>query len=61
MTLSIDIRHNSIEWHYAECRDFLNAMMDVVMLSVVWLNVIMLSVVAPKMPVFVLTSLFGYH
>jgi hypothetical protein len=56
MTLSIDIRLNSIEWHYAECRDFLNAMMYVVMLSVVSLNVIMLSVVAPKMPVFVLTS-----
>ncbi len=65
-TLSIGTQHNSIECHYAECRDFLNAMMDVVMLnvvmlSVVWMNVIMLSVVAPKMPVFVLTNLFGYH
>jgi hypothetical protein len=24
MTLSIDIQHNSIERHYAECRDYLN-------------------------------------
>jgi hypothetical protein len=39
----IDIQHNSIECHYAECRDYLN-----VMPSVVRLNVIMLSVVAPK-------------
>jgi hypothetical protein len=42
MTLSIDIQHNSIECHYALCRDYLN-----VMLSVVRLNVIILSVVAP--------------
>jgi hypothetical protein len=53
MTLSIDIQHNSIEGHYAEfrydaefryaeCCDYLN-----VMLSVVIVNVVMLSVVAP--------------
>jgi hypothetical protein len=51
-TLSIDIKHNSIECHYAEChcaechcaecRHYLNVMLSVVMLSVV-----MLSVVAP--------------
>ncbi len=50
MTLSIDIQHNSIECHYAECRDYLNSMqsvimLNVVMLSIVRLNVIMLSVV----------------
>ncbi len=42
MTLSIDIQYNSIECHYAECCDYLN-----VMLSVVIVNVVMLSVVAP--------------
>jgi hypothetical protein len=57
MTLSIDIQHNSIEFHYAECRyaeccDYLNVMLsvlmlNVVMLSVVMLNVVMVSVVAP--------------
>ncbi len=46
MTLSIDNQHNCIEchyaeFHYAECWDYLN-----VMLSVVMLNVLMLSVVA---------------
>ncbi len=41
-TLSIDVKLNSIECHYAECRDYLN-----VMLSVVMLNVVRLSVVAP--------------
>ncbi len=49
MTLSIDIQHNSIECHYAEClyancRDYLNVMLNVIML-----NVVMLSVVAPKL------------
>ncbi len=53
MTLSIDIQHNSIECHYAECRDYLNVMLsvillNVVMLSVVRLNVILLSVVGPS-------------
>jgi hypothetical protein len=47
MTLTIDIQHNSIECHYAECCDYLNVMLNVIMLSVVRLNVIMLSVVAP--------------
>jgi hypothetical protein len=47
MTLSIGIKHISIECHYAEfryaeCRDYLN-----VILSVVMMNVVMLSVVAP--------------
>ncbi len=42
-TLSIsDTQHNSIECHYAECRDYLN-----VMLSVIRQNVVLLSVVAP--------------
>jgi hypothetical protein len=45
MGLSIDIQHNSIECHYAECRDYLNVMLNVVMLSVVRLNVVMLNVV----------------
>jgi len=62
MTLTIAIQHNSIECHYAECRDYLNVMLsvimlnvvvlsvirlNVVMLSVIRLNVVMLSVVAP--------------
>ena len=47
MTLSIDIQHNSIECHYAECRDYLNVMQSGVRLSVVRLNVVKLSVVAP--------------
>ncbi len=53
-TLSINgTQHNSIECHYAECRDYLNVMLSVirlkvVMLSVVRLNVVMLSVVAPR-------------
>ncbi len=53
MILSIDIQLNSIECHYAECRDYLNVMrsvvrLNVIMLSVVRLNVVMLSVVAPS-------------
>jgi hypothetical protein len=47
MTLSIDIQHNSTECHYAECHDYFNVMLNVIMLSVVRLNVVMLSVVAP--------------
>jgi hypothetical protein len=47
MTLSIDIQHNSIECHYAECRDYLNYMLSVVRLNVIILSVVMLSVVAP--------------
>jgi hypothetical protein len=47
-TLRIDIQHNSIECHYAECRDYLNVIVSVVMLSVIRLNVVMLSVVAPQ-------------
>jgi hypothetical protein len=46
--LSIDIQHNSIECHYADCRDYLNVMLCVVMLSFVGLNVVMMSVVAPR-------------
>jgi hypothetical protein len=30
VTLSIDIRQNSIVCHYAECRDYLNLMLSVV-------------------------------
>jgi hypothetical protein len=52
MALSIDLQHNSIERHhadcrYAECRDYLNVMLSVVMLNVIKLTVIMLNVVAP--------------
>ncbi len=36
------------EFRYAECRDYLNVMLCVVMLSVVRLNAIILSVLAPK-------------
>jgi hypothetical protein len=52
-TLSInDTQHNIIDYHYAECCDYLNVilsvvMMNVVMLSVIMLNVVMLSVVTP--------------
>jgi len=46
-TLSIDIQHDSIECHYAECCDHLNVMLSVIMLKVVRLDVVMLSVVAP--------------
>ncbi len=44
-TLSIDIQHNSIECHYAECRDYLNVMLSVIRLKVVMLSVIRLKVV----------------
>jgi hypothetical protein len=52
MTLSIEIQHNSIECHFAECRDYLNVMLsviilNVIVLSVIRLKVVMLSVVAP--------------
>jgi hypothetical protein len=47
-TLSInDTQHNSIECHYAECRDYLNVSLSVVMMNVIMLNVVRLSVVAP--------------
>jgi hypothetical protein len=39
---SYGTQHNSIECHYAECRDYLN-----VKLSVVRLNGVRLSVIAP--------------
>ncbi len=38
----------SIEFYYAECRDYINIMLSVIMLSVVMLNAVMLSVVAPE-------------
>jgi hypothetical protein len=47
MTIIIDIQHKIIECHYAECRDYLNVMLSVVMLSVIRPNVVMLSVVSP--------------
>ncbi len=52
MALSMDIQHNSIECHYAECHDYLNdtlsiVMLNVFLLSVIRLNVVMLSVVVP--------------
>jgi hypothetical protein len=40
MTISIDIQHNSIECHYAECHKYLNVIMSVIMLNVVMLSVI---------------------
>jgi hypothetical protein len=45
MTLSIDIQPNSIQCHYAQCRDYLNVMLSVVMLNVIMLNVVMLSII----------------
>jgi hypothetical protein len=45
MKLNIDIQHNSIECHYAECRNYLNVMLSVVMLSVVMLSVVTLNVI----------------
>jgi hypothetical protein len=33
MTLSIDIQHNNIECHYAECRNYLNIMLSVVIVE----------------------------
>jgi hypothetical protein len=43
-TLSIDIQHNSIVYHYVkcrygECRDNLNVMLSVILLSVVASNI----------------------
>jgi hypothetical protein len=44
-----DIQHKSTslfaECHYAECRDYLNVILRVIMLSVIMLSVIMLSVI----------------
>jgi len=37
----------SIECHYAECRDYLNVMLSVIMLTVVMMSVFMLNAVAP--------------
>ncbi len=47
MTLSIDIHDNSIACRCAECHDYLNSMLSVIMIAVVGLNVVILSVVAP--------------
>ncbi len=41
-----DTQQTSIEFYYAECRDYLNAMVSVAMLNVIMLIVVMLSVVA---------------
>ncbi len=43
MTISIGIQYNNIESHYAECRDYLNVILSVVMLSIVMLSVVRLS------------------
>ncbi len=50
MTFSIDIQHNSSLCHYAECHDYLNVVLIVVVLnvSVVRRYVVMLSVIAPS-------------
>ncbi len=59
MTLSIYIQLNSIEYHYAECRDYLNVMLSVIRLDVIRLNVIRLNVVmlivAQKLAYIILT------
>ncbi len=51
MTLSIDTQHNNTEWHYAECRNFCNIILSVVMLnvmlSVAIINVVWLCDMAP--------------
>jgi hypothetical protein len=67
-TLSIkDTQHNSIKCHYAECRDYLNVVLNVGMLCVFRLNVVMLSFgfVAPFLAVeitrTVLTILHSLH
>ncbi len=33
MTLSIDTQHNNTEWHYAQCRNFCNIILSLVMLN----------------------------
>jgi hypothetical protein len=45
MTLIIDIQHNSIECHLAECRDYLNVILSASLLNVIMLNAVMLNVV----------------
>jgi hypothetical protein len=39
-----DTRHKSIEYHYAECRDYLNVMLNVIRVNVVVLSVVALTV-----------------
>ncbi len=51
MTISIECFYT--ERRYAECRDYLNVMLSVIMrnsimLSVIMMNVVMLNVVAPE-------------
>jgi hypothetical protein len=46
-TLSTNDSQHELEFHYAECHDFLNVMLSVVMLNVIRLNVIILHVIAP--------------
>jgi hypothetical protein len=46
MTLSIGIQRNNIECHYAECCDYLNVILSVVMLKVDMLSVVEQSTVA---------------
>jgi hypothetical protein len=64
MTPSIQCRR--AEYHYAECRDYLNVMLSVFKLSVFKLNVIMLRFVAPQNVLFhwpkhQLTTLFVWR
>ncbi len=40
----------NIKCCYAEFRDYLNAVLSVVMLNVLMVNVVMLNIVAPKEP-----------
>ncbi len=60
MTVSIDIQHNSIECHYAECRDYLNVMLSVIMLYVVLLNVVRLSVIRLNVVMLRIQSNYSY-
>jgi hypothetical protein len=52
-TFSVDIQHNSIECHFAECHDYLNVMLSVFILNVIMLSVVMLTVV--RLNVFMLS------
>jgi hypothetical protein len=42
-----ETQHTSVEYTYAECRDYLNVMLSYVVPSVIMLSVDMLNVVAP--------------
>ena len=60
MTLSIDIQHNSIECHYAECCDYLNVTLSVIMLNVIRLNVIRLNVIRLNVVMLIIAQKLAY-